>query len=1459
MKGFESTFKFVLRALDYKENFYLELFLGVFLFIASFDLRGQVTSTTSITDGTHSAYRETISEELESFYGGNFMSSQYWDNLQKQFKGNDEEYLAIREKLVVKMYALYSDFSAQCLEKNKITEEDKALFKIEAAKELVNYMNSIALHSIPTPTPAPAPAPAPAPSLECENLDFEKCDFTGWQLFEGNVIRSNSIVPAPSAFSYINITPSVTSGTGYPILNLNANREGVQHSMISTAGVDPNVPIQMIKPGGGCSAMIGDGFGSHWKAASIKRAITITPNNYNFYYSYAVVMQNPSHSQIDQPYFRIRLYDQNGLSIDCAKYDVYAGNGDPAWLSKGALDYVDWKSAFIPLQAYMGQTLSIEFTVGDCTQGGHACYAYIESECDVPIKLSDTAACVGHPVLITAPAGAKSYLWSTGATSQSISVEQQGEYWVKMEGTAGGCFSYDTVRVGTYAISTASYVMDTACVGSATKFTDKSFPSGTINQWAWSFQNNGSTNSTSQNPSNTYPAAGTYNAKLTITNIHGCVDDTVRQILVAPKPIAAFSSNPVCANDSTVFTNASTGTITKYKWDFLNNNTFFSALQNPKYKYSAVATAKLKVTTQFGCSDSITHPIVFNPLPVANFTVPNVCFPEPSVFSNTSTISSGSVTQWNWNFGDGNTHNTQNPSHNYAAYGNKSVKLVVASNLGCKDSISKTVSVFEKPSINFSTTNVCDKVSSALSNSSTLASTATFASWNWDIFNDGSSEYSTKNATHLFSSAGSYRILLKGTTSEGCWDTVSKPVTIYPLPIADFSSKNVCNGKATAYADKSSGTVLTWKWDFDNNNSIESSNQNPTYTFANNGSFSSKLKVISDKGCGDSIVKTAIVHPLPVAAYSANSVCMPLPVSFANSSSVTPGNITYQKWKFTSTSSDTTNYFNPTKSFAFHGTYNVKLLVRSDSGCIDSITKPVIYFEKPVVDFTIEDMCANSNAFLINTSTVSSSTFSNWKWDIDNNNTTDYTSKNMSHKYTQHGVKTIQLIGTTVEGCIDTMIKTMNVHPLPIADFSPTPNCVSDSTAFVESSSIPLGTIAKYDWNFNEGAGAVHKGPKKKFTTPGNKRVRLIITSDKSCKDTVEKSVMIYPLPQPNFTSSPVCLNSPTILNNSSAISSQHSPNQIIQHQWKFDDGQSYSSAQAQHLFNTPGTHKVTLITTSAHNCIDSVSQNIVVNPLPIIKFTSSNPAGCAQWCVDFTNATSISSGSIKNYTWNFGDGNSSAAPNPSNCFENTGATALTFDIALSVTSDKGCVNDTIINNMITAYPITNADFTFTPGELDENNNLVYFSNQSRGEDSWLWKYDDGGTDGMENPEHRFLSVGDHSITLVVNNQYNCMDSITKNITQKPVWSYHIPNAFTPNGDGKNDKFYVYGYNIIDFKLYIFNRWGELIFTSNDINEGWDGIYNGDLVQIDTYVYKAFLTDIFGSKHAEVGIVNCIK
>jgi len=140
-----------------------------------------------------------------------------------------------------------------------------------------------------------------------------------------------------------------------------------------------------------------------------------------------------------------------------------------------------------------------------------------------------------------------------------------------------------------------------------------------------------------------------------------------------------------------------------------------------------------------------------------------------------------------------------------------------------------------------------------------------------------------------------------------------------------------------------------------------------------------------------------------------------------------------------------------------------------------------------------------------------------------------------------------------------------------------------------------------------------------------------------------------------------------------------------------------------------------------------------------------------------------------------------------------------------------------------------------------------------------LWDFNDGATSNERNVDHKFLLPGDYFVKLTVNNSYNCSDTISKKVHEKPVYSYHVPNAFTPNGDGVNDKFYVYAYNIVEFRLLIFNRYGEQIFESKDLSEGWDGSVNGNMVQTETYIYKLLLKDIFGVFHEEVGIVNCVK
>jgi PKD repeat protein len=193
-----------------------------------------------------------------------------------------------------------------------------------------------------------------------------------------------------------------------------------------------------------------------------------------------------------------------------------------------------------------------------------------------------------------------------------------------------------------------------------------------------------------------------YQVKLIVTTNNGCKDSSTQNITVYPKPVAGFSTNnnPQCLGiNNFTFTNTSTvpsGTITNHNWSFGDGGT--STAQNPTYVYTIAGTyqVKLVVTTNNGCKDSITQNIVINAQPTGvTSTVNNAtqCLRNNNfVFAATAAVGGGSVS-YAWGFGDGGTSTVQNPTHNYAATGTYQVKLVVTTNLGCKDSTSQTVTV----------------------------------------------------------------------------------------------------------------------------------------------------------------------------------------------------------------------------------------------------------------------------------------------------------------------------------------------------------------------------------------------------------------------------------------------------------------------------------------------------------------------------------------------------------------------------------------------------------------------------------------------------------------------------------------------------------------------------------------------------------------------------------------------
>lgn len=358
----------------------------------------------------------------------------------------------------------------------------------------------------------------------CANPDFESCNFSSWDLITG-------VVPYPSPAPYSFNSPTPT--TAFATISTPTASGGIQH-YITTGGTSAVGGFPQVFPGGTCSAAIGNFTTSGNGAAQLKQTFLVSNSNAILTLHYAVVLQDAGHTANEQPYFRVRVYDQSGASIACAAYEAVAGDGQPGWTPYSGGQYKPWTTVFFPMAAYIGQNVTVEFTVGDCAQGGHYGYAYVDASCSsMDLALTASSICSGSPITITAPAGAASYIWSTGQTGQSINVATGGTYSVVVTPLTGSACSVtlDTT-VGAFPNPTADFIQDApTCTNNPVNFTDLSLPNGsTITQWTWDFGDG--TGSNVQNTTHAYTTAGNYNASLTVTTADGCTQTATQALTI---------------------------------------------------------------------------------------------------------------------------------------------------------------------------------------------------------------------------------------------------------------------------------------------------------------------------------------------------------------------------------------------------------------------------------------------------------------------------------------------------------------------------------------------------------------------------------------------------------------------------------------------------------------------------------------------------------------------------------------------------------------------------------------------------------------------------------------------------------------------------------------------------------------------------------------------------------------
>lgn len=450
-----------------------------------------------------------------------------------------------------------------------------------------------------------------------------------------------------------------------------------------------------------------------------------------------------------------------------------------------------------------------------------------------------------------------------------------------------------------------------------------------------------------------------------------------------------------------------------------------------------------------------------------------------------------------------------------------------------------------------------------------------------------------------------------------------------------------------------------------------------------------------------------------------------------------------------------------------------------------------------------------------------------------------------------------------VHGCTDTASATIVLNPSPISDFSPNDVCLNQAINFTNLSSVPSGTITAWSWDFGDTSPFVFiQSPSHFYASVGSYPTSLIVTTNKGCKDTLVKNVIVHPLPDAQFSTANVCMGSIVPFTDLSMLSGTD----ILQiWSWNYGDGSPVNNNQnSLHLYATTGNYTSKLIVSSNFGCKDSITKVVTINPNPVVNFTAPDTVGCNPLCVDFQSLASITGGNNASYLWNFGDGSTSGvASDVQHCYSNNSIfSPVTFDVSLTVTSDSGCVAFLSKNNYIIVNPNPIANFTAEPDITSIVDPVITFTNLSSGENGWDWNFGDLATSFVENPlPHTYADSGKYIITLIVSNQYACFDTTYRTITIEPDWAFFVPNVFSPNGDGTNDYFQGYGFGLLDYEMMIFDRWGDKIFLTKDYYYPWDGRANkGDHVaQQDVYVYLIKIKDIKSVEHSYRGIVTLIK
>ena len=487
-------------------------------------------------------------------------------------------------------------------------------------------------------------------------------------------------------------------------------------------------------------------------------------------------------------------------------------------------------------------------------------------------------------------------------------------------------------------------------------------------------------------------------------------------------------------------------------------------------------------------------------------------------------------------------------------------------------------------------------------------------------------------------------------------------------------------------------------------------------------------------------------------SYSFPSPCEQANIQFINSSSTLAGTLILTIWDFGDGNGSTV--FSPKHKYTEAGNYTVTLTVQNSNGDFDVISQLVTVNPLPQVNFqfTAASQCVSTLQTFNNLSSIASSDLS-YSWNLGDG--TLSTIEDPDHLYSNPGTYTVSLTATSAStGCAKTFSKALTIHPEAIPDFTAENTCLGQAILFNNTSVVSSGSMS-WLWDFGDGNTSTKQSPTHLYATAGSYSVILQITTDNSCITSTSRLITVYEQPVADFEVDNGCFAVEATFTNSSTFANSFS--------WSFGDGTTSSDQNPTHNFPTFGQYTVSLVSSNADGCKDSVGQVINVFPLPQTSFTI-DPV-CLGSQAQFNNTSQIPNGTLS-YLWDFGDGASSSAINPKHTYLSAG----TYTVTLVGTSDNDC--STSSEKQLFIYEQPSAFFSVADICGDS---AAIFMNGSTGTGLlYEWDFGDGKTSALENPTHQYNSSGTYQVKLSASTGNSCKDIFTKNVTIHPLPSVNF-------------------------------------------------------------------------------------